>query len=386
MDSNVNENDSMKDLMDEAVKSMKKIKQGDIVKGKVISADNGEVYVNIGYMSDGIISKEEIAPDENFNAGDEISVYVLKTNDGEGNVALSKIKADRKIELDKLEKSYKEKETLKAHVKNAVKGGVIAEVNGVSAFIPASQLSVSYVKDLKEFEGKDIEVRVIEFNPHKNKIILSRKEIEEEELEKKKAELWESLQKGEKRSGVVKKLTRFGAFVDLGGIDGLVHISDLSWERVKSPEEVVKVGDNVEVFVLDFDKEKNRISLALKDINNDPMDKALEKYKVNDIADGKVVKIVDFGAFVELEPGVEGLVHISEISDSRVDKVSDVLKVGQNVKVKILNIKDKKISLSIKEAAFKEDIKKYSNDNDDEGSGVTIGDVLKDQLKGFKFE
>lgn len=384
---------SMADFMGDLDASMKRIHEGDILKGKVLSVSDNEVLVNIGYMADGIISREELSydaevvPAEVVKAGDEIYVYVMEVNDGEGNVALSKRMAESLKIWDDLEASLKEGTTLSIKVSEVVKGGVTANVQGVRAFIPASQLSLNYVADLKEFVGKTLEVKVIELDKDKKKVVLSRKEIEKAAAEVNKEKLWASIKKGEKRKGVVTRLAKFGAFVDLGGVDGLIHLNDLSWKRVVNPAEVVSVGDTVEVYVIDFDKAKNRISLGLKEVNANPWNTAAEKHKAGDIVEGTITKLMDFGAFVEIEPGFEGLVHISEISEERILKPSDVLKSGDKVKVKILEINktNKKISLSIKEAQNKtlEELTQYV----DVGEGsLTIGDLLKDKLKGFKFD
>jgi len=382
----------MQDLMNELDNSIKAIHPGDILKGKVLSVKEDEVLVNIGYMADGVISKEELSSDPNVKpmdlvkVDDEILVYVLKVNDGEGNVALSKKQADAVHLWDELEELKKEDKTISVTIKAAVKGGVTADVKGVRAFIPASLSSLQRIDDLNSLVGKTMEVAIIELDKEKKKIILSRKAVELKEAEEKKAKLWASLKKGEKRTGTVTRLARFGAFVDLGGVDGLIHNNDLSWKRVINPADVVSVGDSVDVYVLDFDKANNRISLALKDINENPWNTVASKFAVGSVVEGKVVRVVDFGAFVELETGIEGLVHISEISEERIAKPSDVLKVGDTVKVKILDIDNEKskISLSIKEAIAKPqvDLSKY-NSND---TGATLGDILGDKLKGLKLD
>ena len=383
---NNNEEISMNEIMGEIEKSMKRIHEGDVAKGTVISVSSDEVLVNIGYMADGIISSNELSPEDILNPGDEIYVYILKINDGEGNVALSKKKADEIKTWDDLQEDFNSATIFKVKVNQIVRGGAIAYINGIRAFIPASHISYSYVKDLNSFINKEINVKIIEFDKYKGKVVLSAKEVEKEEVEKIKEKLWESLQKGEKRMGTVTRIVKFGAFVDLGGVEGLIHLNDLSWKRVNNPSEVVSVGDKVSVYVLDFDKEKNRISLGLKDVAEDPWKLAISKYKVGEIVEGKVVKLLDFGAFVELEDGLEGLVHITEISDDRILKPSDVLNIGDRVKVKILEIDEeaKKMSLSIKagNSASSEEISKY-NDND---GGVTLGDLLKDKFKDFNFE
>ncbi|RMD00389.1 30S ribosomal protein S1 [Clostridium autoethanogenum] len=390
---NDNELNSMNEVMDQIDSSMKNVRSGEVVKGKVISVTDEQAMVNIGYIVDGVLPKSELCKDENVNVdevlkvGDEIYVYVIKTNDEDGNVLLSKIKADREICWDRLTEVLKDDKAFEIVVKQVVKGGVIADLYGLRAFIPASQLSVKYVSDLNEFLGKTLLVKIIELDKSKSRIVLSRKEVEKLEFEKKKEKLWSSISKGDKVKGVVSRLTGFGAFIDLGGVEGLAHISELSWRRIKNPSEVVSVGDCVEVYVLNADKDKNRISLSLKDTKKNPWDNMDEKYNVNDIIEGTVSKIINIGAFVEIEPGVEGLVHISEISEEHIAKPSDVLKVGDRVKVKILDIntKDSRISLSIKEAVDKpkDNFKQYL---DEDESGVTLGDLLKDKLKNIKFE
>lgn len=388
------EEGSMEDFMSALEGSLKRIHSGDIVKGTVISASNDAVFVNIGYMADGVITKEElthdlsVSPKDIVKPGDEIFVYILEVNDGEGNVALSKIKAEEYKVWDDFEESLKEGTTFEVKVNEAVKGGVTANVKGVRAFIPASQLSTKYVEDLKAFVGKTLVVKVVELDKDKKKVVLSRKEVEKAEEQVKKDEVWATLKKGEKRTGVVTRLAKFGAFVDLGGVDGLIHVSDLSWKRVLNPEEVVSVGDKVEVYVLDFDKEKGRISLGLKEVAANPWNMVASKFKVNDIVQGTVVRVTDFGAFVEIESGVEGLVHISQISDERVTKPSSVLNPGDKVKVKILEIdtKNEKLSLSMKEAKNSEEREEIKEFLGDKSEGVTLGDLLKDKFKNFKFE
>lgn len=391
---NTNEHNelSMSDFMNELDASMRRIREGDILKGTVLSISDKGVIVNIGYMADGIISIQELSddpevnPDDLVKVGDEISVYVLEVNDGEGNVALSKKLAESLKVWDDFENSLNSGTTLSVKVSEVVKGGVVAKVQGIRAFIPASQLSTSYVNDLNTFVGKILEVKVIELDRDKKKVVLSRREIEKEELEVKKSKLWDSLKKGEKRTGTVSRLTKFGAFVDLGGLDGLIHLNDLSWKRVVNPADVVSVGDQVEVYILDVDKARQRVSLGLKEVNANPWNNVFDNYKIGSIVDGTVAKLMDFGAFVELGPGLEGLVHISEISDDRILKPSDVLKTGDAVKVKILEInkEDQRMSLSIKDAQNKnEEFVEYMNEKED---SVTLGDLLKDKLKGFKFD
>ena len=382
------EEGSMNEAMEQIDKSMKPIHSGDVIEGEVISVSDKEVLVNIGYMTDGIIdrgeiSDEEVNPSEVLKPGDKILVYVEKVNDGEGNVLLSKKKADAIKVWDELEENYNKGTLFEVKVSEIVKGGVVCYIKGVRAFIPASHVSSSFVQDLNEFKGKSLLVKIIEFDDEKQRVVLSRKEVERKEQEVKKGEVWASLKKGERRTGTVSRLAKFGAFVDLGGVDGLIHNSDLSWKRVNHPSEVVKEGDVVEVYVLEFDKDKGRIALGLKDVAQDPWTNAAAKYKVNDVVEGKVVRLADFGAFVEIEPGFDGLVHISQITEEHIAKPAQILNIGDKVKVKILEIngEGKKMALSIKEAdtSAQEELAKYNNDND-EGNFL-----FADLLKNMKF-
>lgn len=372
----------MQDFMDEIEKSMVQLYRGDIVSGKVIDISENEVIVNIGYKSDGIISKEEISSDNSINPhdilkpGDKIDVYVLKVDDGEGNVLLSKKRVDIERGWQELEKMYETESILSTKVIEVVKGGVISISNGIRCFIPASQLSNIYVENLDEFIGETFNTKIIEFNRKKNKVVLSRKVVLLQELVEIKNKVFHQLEKGQIIQGRVKQITSFGVFVDIGGIDGLIHISELSWGRVEHPSEILKIDDKVEVEVLDFDKETERISLSLKSTQPEPWQHVHEKYKKDDIIKGRVVKIVDFGAFVEIEAGLDGLVHISEISKDHVEKVSDVLEVNQIVDVKILDInqEERRMSLSISAAIpgnEKDNIMKHVED-----VNVSIGDAI----------
>lgn len=386
--SNINEELTMENMMEEIDKGMKKIRERDIVKGKIISVLEDEVIVNIGYIADGIIKKgdlEDINFKEEFKQDEEVYVYIVKLNDGEGNVILSKRVADKIMTLDKLEKDFKEGNVFKIKIEEIVKGGAITHINGVRAFIPASHISFKFVKDLDEFLGQEKYVKVIEFNRKDNKLVLSAKEVELEELNKKREALWNTLKEGEKVSGKVVKLVKFGAFVDIGGIEGLVHLNDLSWKRVNNPSQVVNQGDEVEVFIINVDKKRERLGLALKNIKEDPWEKALDNHKIGTIEEGTVVKLVEFGAFVELKDGLEGLLHISEISEERILKLDEVLKIGDKIKVKFLDInkENRKISLSKKavEGKTSADMEKYN----DKEYGVSLKEILGDKFKDFKF-
>jgi len=391
MTTDVKEEVTMKEAMDNTEDSTVYIHSGEIVQGTVLSVSEDEAIVNIGFMTDGVIPKEEISNEKEANItdivkiGDEISVYIMKINNGEGNVLLSKKRADSLKVWDRFQEILDENKTLEITVSDIVKGGATTYIEGVRAFIPASQMSDAYIENLQDFKGKTMEVKIIELDKENKNIVLSRRVIEKEENQAKREILWNELKKGEKRKGVITRLAKFGAFVDLGGIDGLIHVSQLSWKRVQDPSEVVSVGDEVEVDVLDFDKEKGRISLGLKEAAGNPWNNIASNYKPGSIVEGTIVKLMDFGAFVQLESGVEGLVHLSEISEERIAKVSDVLKVGEVVKVKIgeINEKDRRISLSIREAARgNEDFSQYKQE---EQSGLTLGDILGDKFKDYKF-
>lgn len=372
------------EMLDAIENSFKRINRGDIVKGKVIYVTDNEIMVNINYKSDGIITKDELSndpdinPKELFKEGDDIEVFVKKLDDGEGNVVLSYKILESIKNWEKLEKAFENKEVLECKVLNDIKGGLSVIVNGIKAFIPASQVSIKYVDDLSKYKNKKLNAKIISFDKNRKRVVLSSKEVEKEELEKKREKLWESLEIGKIIEGRVVRLVDFGAFVDIGGLDGLIHISDLSWYRIKKPSEVVKVGDLVKVQVLEFNKENNRISLGLKQVTPKPWDIFMEKRKVGDIVKGEVVNILDFGAFVRLEEGVEGLIHVSQISTEHVNKPSDVLKVGDIVNVKILSIdeNENRISLSIK-AIEEENSKIDEIPLNTEDLDVKIEDIIK---------
>ncbi|MDR5586134.1 MULTISPECIES: 30S ribosomal protein S1 [Clostridium] len=374
---------TMKSFLEEY--DVKRINKGQILKGKVLEVNEKEVVVNINYAFDGLIAKEEVSIDDKnpmdvLKVDDEIDVYVISPNDGEGYVKLSLIKALVIKEKEQLQKAFKEEKNVKVYVKDEIKGGLISYYGNIRVFIPASLASRSMI-DLSTLKNTELEVRIIELDFRNNKIVASRKAIENEEYEKNRKVIWNSLKEGEKRTGVVKKLVKYGAFVDIGGVEGLVHISDLSWNRVNRPEEVVKENDKVEVYIGSVDVEKQKLSLVLKDINKEPWTLHTNEIKSGMIFEGKVVKFASFGAFVEIFEGIEGLVHISEITDENIAKPSDVLELNQKVKVKVLdfNKEGKRLSLSIKDAV--ETSKEYLQYVDEE-DGVSLGELFKD----FKFE
>ena len=352
----VMENFNKDEMMEAIDSSFKRINRGDVLKGTVLYVTNNEVMVNINYKSDGIIQKEELSKDSNvnpkdiFKVGDEIDVYVLKLDDGEGNVVLSTKRVEYLKDWEKLEDKFKNDEIVEAKVKNVVKGGLIASINGINGFIPASQISVKFVKDLNQFVGKILKCKIIDFDVEKKKLILSSKAVEKEEKDKKKKDLWENIHENDIIKGRVQRITDFGAFVDVGGVDGLIHISDMAWYRIKHPSEVLKEGQEVEVKVLSIDQDKGKISLGLKQTLQEPWEEFIQNYKVGDVIEGEIVNLLDFGAFVRLINGVDGLLHVSQISNDHIEKPSDVLKIGDKIKVEIVDIdeENKKVNLSHK--------------------------------------
>ena len=377
---NINDNE----MMEAIENSFTKIHRGDVLKGEVIFVTNNEIMVNINYKSDGIINREELSNDPDVNPkdlykpGDEIDVYVIKHDDGEGNVVLSAKRVAEFKNWDSLEKMYGDKERVECKVVNIIKGGLSVLVQGINGFMPASQVSINYVTDLNAYKGKTLIAKIIDFNKEKRRVILSRKEVEREELNNRRKELWVDLEVNQIREGTVQRLTDFGAFVDLGGVDGLIHISDLAWNRIKHPSEVVKVGQKVSVCILSFDKEKNRISLGLKQTIEEPWTLFINNVKTGDIVEGTVVNLVDFGAFVRLKENVDGLLHVSQISEEHIAKPSDVLKIGEKLNVKVIEIneEDRKISLSLKEVAKKSDTIEEDDKSQDIEPEITIGDII----------
>ena len=390
-----NEVSGMNEMMEEIEKTMVRLHSGDIVKGHVINVTQDEVVVNLGYKSDGIIPRDEVTKEVaadlpgHFAVGDEIEVCVLQVDDGDGNVLLSRKKVDAMQEWVELTDAQEKDEVIEVEMKEVVRGGMIAYFKNVKCFIPASQLSDRYVDDLSVFVGQKANVRILEMDRRRSKIILSRKAVIQEEKSEKKKELLKTLEKGQVVEGQVKQITNFGAFVDIGGIDGLIHISELSWGRVKHPSDVLSIGEEVKVEVLDFEESSERISLSLKSIQPEPWKVASEKYQVGEVIQGEVVRLVDFGAFVEIEPGLDGLVHISQISEAHVAKPSDVLQKGQKVEVKILdiNVEDQRMSLSMaaveKDKAAAEEAAQPAENTVEaaEEQPVTIGDAIGDVFK-----
>ena len=391
---NNNDNEMKQDEMMEAIEnSFTRIHKGEIVPGEVLFVTSDEVMVNINYKSDGIISKEELSndpdvkPKDLFEEGDEIDVYILRADDGEGNVVLSYKRVGNIKNLEVLEEYYENEDIIEGKVKKIVKGGLILNVEEIDAFMPASLISVNFVKDMNVYQDKTLKAKIIDFDKRKRRVILSRKAIEKEELKEKREELWKTLEIGETVEGEVQRLTDFGAFVDIGGVDGLIHISDLSWNRVKHPSDILSPGDKVDVKILDLDEERSRISLGLKQTQAKPWDEFEKNVELDDIVEGEVVNILPFGAFIRLDEGVDGLLHISQISKEHVDNPSDVLSIGDKVEVKVIDIdlEEKRISLSIKEIEKdKEEDEEEQNlqeqkEKEDDDEDPTIGDMVDSQ-------
>lgn len=350
------ETNLMNDFMDEIEKSLRLPRGGEIVNGKVHQVTENEVIVNLGCKKDGIIPKEEVSLEEGqkladvFAEGDEVQAKVIKTDDGDGGILLSKKKLEVNEHWNEINNAFENKELVTVKITRAVNGGVIGAYKEVTGFIPLSQLSDKYVEDPAEFIGQEMEVKITRVDQRRGKIVFSRRAVLNEEKEKKLAEIWANIHVDDIVEGKVMRFTDYGAFVDIGGIDGLLHISEISWGKLRHPQEVLQIGDTVKVKVLSMNEEKGKISLGLKQTMPEPWSVIDEKYEVGQVVTGKVVQIKEYGAFVELEPGLDGLVHISEIAHKRVNDISEELTVGQEVNAKILEIdKDKKrISLSIK--------------------------------------
>ena len=332
--------------------------EGDLVDGTVVKIEHDEVLVDIGFKSEGVIPARELTirkdadPSEVVALGDKLEALVLQKEDKDGRLILSKKRAEYERAWISVEEKFKAGETVSGEVIEVVKGGLIIDI-GLRGFLPASLVDLRRVKDLQAYMGTELEARVIEMDRNRNNVVLSRRVLLEESRKSERAAILSKLSKGMRLKGVVSSIVDFGAFVDLGGIDGLIHISELSWSHVNHPSEVVKVGEEVEVEVLDVDLNRERISLGLKQTTEDPWTKLVETYPVSSIVDGKVTKIVPFGAFVELGDHVEGLVHISEMAQRHIESPQQVVKVGEDVKVKVMdvNLERRRISLSMKAAA-----------------------------------
>ncbi|AZK47158.1 30S ribosomal protein S1 [Paenibacillus lentus] len=386
------------------------LKKGDTVKGTIVKIEDNQAYVSIGYKYDGVIPIRELSSvhldsaSDAVEVGQEVETKVVSIDDEKERLVLSKRAIDSENAWEELQKRFESQETFEVIVADVVKGGIVADV-GVRGFIPASMVERHYVEDFSDYKGRTLRVKVKEIDPENNKVILSQKDVLDEEFEANKLKVMSELQEGQVIEGTVQRLTQFGAFVDVGGVDGLVHVSEIAWTHVDKPSDVLSEGEQVKVKVLKVDPEKGKISLSIKAATPGPWDTAAEQFKTGDIVSGEVKRLVNFGAFVEIAPGVEGLVHISQISHKHIGTPHEVLKEGETVQVKILdvNIAEQRISLSIKEteeapavqpksekpsrgsSVRKEDLNDNPNVSlNNQGLSVTLGERFGDKLSKWK--
>lgn len=332
--------------------SFDRVHEGDIIDGTVVALNEKDVVVDVGFKSEGIIPKDEFIDLENIKVGDPIEVFLENPEDLEGQVMLSRRKVYFIRTWENLIDKHQKDEVIKGRIIRRIKGGFVVDLGGVDAFLPGSQVDVKPIRDFDTFVGQDMDLKIVKVNEQRKNIVVSRRVIIEKTLESRRGEILGSLEKGQVRRGMVKNITDFGVFIDLGGVDGLLHITDLSWGRVNHPSEVVKLDQEIDVMILDFDENKSRISLGLKQLQPHPWENVEERFPVNSHVKGKVVSITDYGAFIELEKGIEGLIHVSEMSWSQhIKNPSQVLKEGDRVEAVVLNIEadDRKISLGLKQ-------------------------------------
>ena len=336
--------------------SIKTLNTGDKVTGVVTGITSKDISVDLGTKHAGYIPYDEVSadptvkPEDILNVGDEIEVFVVRVNDQEGTVQLSKKKLDGMKIWDEMATYAEEKVTVEGTITEENKGGLVASVKGIRVFIPASQSGIAKGGDMTGMVGKNVKLKITEVNRARRRVIGSIRAVNAEERKANQEKIWAEIQEGAKYHGVVKSLTSYGAFVDIGGVDGMVHVSELSWNRIKTPADVVKVGDEIDVYVISFDPVKHKISLGYKTAEMNPWNQFMTNYAIGDVVDAKIVKLMTFGAFAEILPGVDGLIHISQIADKRIGKPEDVLSEGQDVKVKITDVdaENKRISLSIR--------------------------------------
>ena len=332
--------------------TLNKIQENQVVEGTVISVDKKEVIVNIGYKSDGIIPASEFRYNPELKAGDKVEVYVESQEDKRGQLVLSHKKARLQKSWENINAALENDEIIQGYIKSRTKGGMIVDVFGIEAFLPGSQIDVHPIRDYDVFVGKTMEFKVVKINQEFRNVVVSHKALIEAELEAQRKEIISHLEKGQILEGTVKNITTYGVFIDLGGVDGLIHITDLSWGRVSDPHEVVTLDEKIKVVILDFDEEKKRIALGLKQLTPHPWDALESELKVGDHVKGKVVVMADYGAFVEIQPGVEGLIHVSEMSWSQhLRSAQEFMKVGDEVEAVILTLDrdERKMSLGIKQ-------------------------------------
>lgn len=386
MENQINNNteNQQKDFKESVEESLVKIQKNDIVTGEVISVNASEIVVNIGYKADAVISKNEltdkdVALNDIIQVGDKIEVMILSLNDGEGNVIASKQRVDRKKATEKIKGAFENEEMLDGTITKSVKGGFMVNIGFMDVFMPLSQYHIEYIKDPESVVGKNVRGKIIEYDPSKNRIIYSQRIVLEKEIKDKKEKVLDSLKEGQTITGAVKNIVKFGAFIDLGGIDGLIHISDLSWQRVQKPQDVLSIGETVTAKVIEVDRENEKVKLSLKALEEEPWSKVFRVYSVGDKINVKVTKLMNFGAFAEIIPGVEGLIHKSQISYEPIEKVEDILQQGQEVETQIIdmNKEKKRIGLSII-ALQDKPTKKIEKDETvyQEKDDLTLGDVF----------
>jgi small subunit ribosomal protein S1 len=343
---------SKEELIETYDQSLNKVNDKEVVMGKVTSMNKREVVVNIGYKSDGVVSMNEFRYNPDLKIGDEVEVYIESQEDKKGQLILSHKKARATRSWDRINEALEKDEIIKGFIKCRTKGGMIVDVFGIEAFLPGSQIDVKPIRDYDVFVGKTMEFKVVKINHEFKNVVVSHKALIEAELEQQKKDIISKLEKGQVLEGTVKNITSYGVFIDLGGVDGLIHITDLSWGRVQHPEEVVKLDEKINVVILDFDDEKKRIALGLKQLTPHPWDALSAELKVGDKVKGKVVVMADYGAFIEIAPGVEGLIHVSEMSWAQhLRSAQDFMKVGDEVEAVVLTLDrdERKMSLGIKQ-------------------------------------
>jgi small subunit ribosomal protein S1 len=367
----------MVQMQDVMSKPMPDFREGSIVKGRILEVRPREVLVDIGYKSEGVISLSEFDDVENLEVGDEVDVLLERLENDEGMVVLSKEKAAYRQNWNKIASVFQEDGLIKGKVKSVVKGGLMVNI-GVEAFLPASQIDIVPPKDLQQFVGNTYDFKIVKINDDRRNVVLSRRELIEQERSEKRQQFMDSVKVGDRVNGTVKNLTDFGAFIDLDGMDGLLHITDMSWGRLGHPSELVKVGQQLEVQVLDINKEKERVSLGLKQLQKNPWDQIEERFPAGQKVKGKITNLVPYGAFVELEEGVEGLIHVSELSwTKRIMRPSDILTVGQEVEAVVLGVnkEEQKISLGLRQLE--------TNPWDEIEKKFTIGSRVKGTIRNM---
>ncbi|MFE5317151.1 30S ribosomal protein S1 [Paenibacillus sp. NPDC056579] len=392
---------------EESMANVSVLKKGDTVKGKIIKVDDDQAFVDVGYKYDGVIPIRELSSvnlgsaGEGVQVGQDVELKVLTIDDNKEKLVLSKRVVDSEKAWEQLQADMENKTIIEARVAEVVKGGLVVDI-GLRGFVPASMVERTFVEDFSDYKGRTLKLRVKEMDREKNKVILSQKDVLDEEFEAKKKDLIAGLSVGQELTGTVQRLTPFGAFVDIGGIDGLVHISEMAWHHVETPSEVVKEGDQVKVQILKLDPGSERISLSIKATQPGPWQQVSGKFNIGDILTGTVKRLAPFGAFVEVAPGVEGLVHISQIAHRHIATPFEVLKEGQEVKVKVLdlNVDEKRISLSIKETeeapadaapaprsekpARNQKETVIAEEYQNQGLNLTLGERFGDKLSKFK--